>query len=82
MKQRWRIMSFEQRMDAIQGLNDRIAVGQYGPDSDARFRPNAVNYLLQRQWERSPRPRKSGIASAAEVIEIVERSLERRPCSD
>ena len=55
MKHRWRKLDFEQRGNAIWGITDRIAVGQYGPGADEKYIPNAVNYLRERHWERGVR---------------------------
>lgn len=55
MKHRWRKLDFEQRENAIRGIIDRIAVGQYGPGADEKYIPNAVNYLGERHWERGVR---------------------------
>lgn len=78
MKSTWRTLDFNQRLRAITGLKERVEAGQYGEGSETRFRPNALNYLRDRHWERAVRRRNGGMASVDEVAKLVEESLCQR----
>lgn len=53
-QKRWRILSLEDRLAAVNGIKARIECGQY---CDPAFVPTLQNYILNRRWRESLRPR-------------------------
>lgn len=71
----WRRLNFQQKLDAVQGIRDRVAAGEF---SDPGFRPLPQNYLKNRIWQREVRVRRQEPKSVNDrAIEIVQRNLEQ-----
>ena len=50
-------LNSEQRQAAIQGILDRVAIGEYGAEApELRYIPTAYNYLRKRHWTGLLRP--------------------------
>lgn len=50
----WKRLDFQQRIDAVQGLRQRITAGEL---DDPAYRPLPQNYLEKKLWQRPVRPR-------------------------
>lgn len=70
----WGRLDFQQKLDAVQGLKDRIAAGEL---ADAGFRPLPQNYLKNRVWQRPVRERKAVQAQSKNdrALEILKENL-------
>jgi hypothetical protein len=66
-RREWRVLDFEQRAAAIQGIHDRVAAGEY---SDPAFVPSPLNYLRRRKWQAPIRDKRAGprVRSVAEEM--------------
>jgi len=68
----WNRLDFQQKIDAVRGLSERIAAGEF---SDPAFRPLPQNYLKRRIWQRVVREKQAGPgerdrAKRREVLEL------------
>ncbi len=83
-KWEWGRLDFGQKLEAMKGLKDRVAAGEF---SDPAFRPLPQNYLKNRIWQRpikvsgKPKPSMDGaVAVLMRNLEIEEKIKGRKPC--